>query len=810
MKKSLIILESPVKIKTFQKYLNANEYHIMATRGHIMELSDTNLSINLETFEPIYEVQPDKEDIVKNIGLIIKKVKNVYLGLDNDREGEMIAFNNATYFKLKNPKRILFNSITQNEILNALQNPTTINMNMVKSQQTRRMIDRFYGFLISNKLPQGCKSCGRVQSNIVKIVIDKEDEIQKYYESNQSTFFTIYSTVIFENLKCNTTLKYGDITKFNNPETEKILKISTSILSLNEMKDEIIEQYPHDPFMTTTLQQQANTSLNLSAKETDTIAQKLYENGYITYIRTDSIIISNEAQSSIKNYVIQNYTDKYYNETVYKNKNEHVQGAHECIRPTNIDLITITGTENEIKLYNLIWKRTIQSQMKPALKQKISVKINISNLENHTLEGKIETLIFNGFLILDGVENEKSIVIDEINNIDWLDIESNENIKNQPSRYDEASLIKYLTKLNIVRPSTCSDSISRPIERGYLLRSNISGISKTLNKYILTKNKNIKHLTSEIKIGSEKNRYVSTDLGRIMCKFLKDNFDMLLDKNYTIHMENQLDEVAAGNLEKIEIIKPIYDYINGIVSKMSFSNPNALIIGNINNEPLELVKSTKFGNFVKYKEDKINIKDLYEDEMSPSKETIMEYVQNKITRDIGMINGEPAKIKYGLYGYFCLYKNEKINVNDYMKDNLNASNEEIIEYLKEFKIPILVGKINNLNVELKNGKNGHYLNYNDYNHNVEFMFETTTPTNDELIEYLKKKLDKSSLKKEWIIKKNKYVFKKGMYGYFLEEYKNDVKIRNININEFINQKLLSDSIESVLEKITKKELTEFL
>jgi DNA topoisomerase-1 len=811
---SLILLESPVKINSFKKYLDNDKFILSATYGHIMDLDENNLSVDLKTFEPLYSVCPNKEKVVKNIGSLLKKVSVVYLAMDNDREGEIISYNNQVYFKLKNSKRLLFNSLTKTDIINAIENPTTINMNIVNSQQARRIIDRFYGYIISKTLPQGCKSCGRVQSNIVKIIIEKENEIKKYFEVSQISYFTIHASLLIENLECNTILKNKESnnTKFDNPELEKINLISISDLTLLNMNEEIIEQQPNDPFMTTTLQQQASINFGFTAKETINIAQKLYENGLITYIRTDSIIISKDAQESIKTHIINNYTEEYYNEKIYVNKNKNTQGAHECIRPTDIELIDIQGNTKEIQLYNLIRKRTIQSQMKPALKQKILINVNISKLDDYILEGKIETLFFNGFLLLDNIKNNDKLVLNNINNIIWNSIISEEDIKKPPERYNEASLIKYLTHLSIVRPATCASSISTPIERNYIKQEDVIGKTINTNIYTLIKNKKLKHKIKEVKIGYEKNKFIPTELGYTMCNFMESNFNILIDKNYTINMEKQLNDIVNGKIDKIEIIKPLYEYINNIINTMNIERPlnnNNIVVGNIDEIPVELIKSKKYGNFVICGNDKINVQELY-DENSPTNDDIIKYVKPKITKTIGFINDEKVVLKNGLHGYYCVYKNTNINIDSFYKTTKKITNEKIIEYLEKYKIPKLIGRINNLDVLIKIGNNGHYINYNENNYNVEFMYENNEPSNDELLDYLKSKLEKNTIKKEWIIKKNKYVFKKGQYGYYLEEYKNNEKIRNINIDKFITSKLDSNPIDIVLEQITKKELSSLL
>lgn len=798
----LIILESPVKVKTFKKYLN-DDYVVIGTAGHIMDLNKKELSINLENFEPIYELHENKMDIINNIKKILKKVDTVYIATDYDREGEAIGYNVKTHFKIKNAHRIIFNSITKKDILNAIENPTKLEMNIVYAQQTRRIIDRLFGFLISPILPNG-KSCGRVQSNIVKIIIDKEKEIEKYKNSKQETFYNIFCDLQIGEIKFNTKLinnsENSSSSKFETENKDILINISKSKLELSDLDIVEIKNNPNEPFITTTLQQYASTHLKINTKLTMEIAQKLYESGYITYIRTDSVYMCDEAIQNIKTFVIQTYGKNYYKKTIYENKNENAQNAHECIRPTNIELIEIEGSDLEQKIYYSIWKRTIQSQMKPAIYQQINITISMDKLQDYILKGKKEILIFEGYLLLDGKKPDSKYENDlKLEQIDWLKIESCEDIKKQPLRFDESSLIKYLSDLSIIRPSTASSSLITPIERGYLKIENIDGINKELNTFTILKEnpETISNTHKSIKIGNEKNKYIPTQLGIETTDFLEKNFSLLLDKNFTIKMEKDLDDIANGLNNKIEIIKPFYEYIYEKSKTMSSNK----IIGYINKIPVEFIQSNKFGNFIKYENDKINIQELYEEKM-PTDEEIINYIKPKISRNIGKINNVDVILKNGMHGYYCVC-DINIDINDFYDEN--KTNDEILNYVKN-KIPINIGKLNNFDVLLKNGSNGKYIKYNENNYNVDFMFINKTPTNEELLDYLKNKIENLKFKKEWIIKKNKYVLKKGPYGFYLENYENDVKQKNININKYFEENLKTKTIEEILSKLTKKEL----
>ena len=558
----------------------------MASIGHIIDLDEKCMSIDLETFEPNYKAYPDKVDVIAKLKKQVKIVgkENVLLAADEDREGEMIAWSLAKELGINSgvAKRIVFNSITKKELDNAIKAPKLIDLNMVNAQQSRRILDRLAGYIISPVLGKsgfkGAKSAGRVQSVVVKIVVDKEKEIEKFYSTKTSSYFYISSDINLGDYEIMTKLcstdsliaiedknfdeleqeketdleadsleadleeskgknkakgksksKQADInsdsavnksciifTKEQEPDVISIIKnMVKAEFNLLAMKDKTRKANPPAPFSTSTLQQTASQRMGMDAKRTMSVAQKLYEAGYITYMRTDSTVISEEAMSAIKKEVEAKFGPEYYQRKEYINKKANTQEAHECVRPTKIQCAEVEGTPDEKRLYTLIWKRTIQSQMKAAEYQNIIVEIGFSGrkaLNPYKLVGSLENLIFPGYLIVDGKKSSTPLDITTLKKllIKWLTINGIEDVQKPPCRYNDASLINKMDpkNLNIGRPSTYASFIDKIVNRKYVEIKDVEGTKVELNKYIVTHtdSKTINLETKDITIGKEKKK----------------------------------------------------------------------------------------------------------------------------------------------------------------------------------------------------------------------------------------------------------------------------------------------------------------
>lgn len=558
----LLIVESPGKIKKIQEYLGP-DYKVMASVGHIIDLDDKNMSIDMKTFEPIYHQYPNKVDVINKLIYACNSVgkHNVYLAADEDREGEMIAWSCERELGIHNGKRIVFNSITQKELINAINNPKKVDINMVYAQQTRRILDRLAGYMISPILYKngfnGAKSAGRVQSVVVKIIVDKEKEIEEFYKQKKSTYFYINCLVNMDEYKIHTKLTKIDskidsveqsdetsetdtnvkLNKTTNKKNKSDAPINTTpknyiifekeqekmvikiikamckgryeLLNITEKNKKINAPAP---FTTSTLQQYASQKLNLDAKKTMSVAQKLYEEGHITYMRTDSTSISDEAVKMIKEAIKDKYNEKYFEHHKFVNKMANTQEAHECVRPTKPMYDTIDGTTDEKRLYNAIWKRTIQSQMKPAEYQSLTIEIKIDDekliLISYKLVGTLENLIYEGYLIVDGKKGNKKIDFNKFKNIEWIEINGVEDISKPPIRYNDASLINKMDpkNLNIGRPSTYASFIDKITNRGYVDIKDMEGNNIQVTEYIVKSSnpKSISVETKDLTIGKEK------------------------------------------------------------------------------------------------------------------------------------------------------------------------------------------------------------------------------------------------------------------------------------------------------------------
>lgn len=762
---NLLIVESPGKIKKISEYLG-NDYIVMASIGHIIDLDGKTMSINMDNFEPEYIQYPDKIDVIKKLKSAAIKVgkDNVYLAADEDREGEMIAWSVAKELGIKNEKRIVFNSITSKELKNAITNVKKIDINMVYAQQARRILDRLAGYLISPLLYKngfkGAQSAGRVQSVVVKIIVDKEKEIQEFYKKQKSTYFYITCLINLgeheiltkltnsdenielsepdefekddieindidenENLKCKKKGKKNIINKKNTINTENkistksyltfdkeyeqlVIKIIKSMCkgtyNILNMTDKIKKSNAPAPFTTSTLQQHASQRLSMDAKRTMSVAQKLYEGGHITYMRTDSTSISEEAIKVIEETISTKYSKTYFEEHKFLNKKANTQEAHECIRPTKPMYNEIEGTNDEKRLYNIIWKRTIQSQMKAAEYQTILIEIKINDKKEillpYKLVGTLEKLIYEGYLIVDNKKGSKPIDKKTLNNINWIEINGIEDTAKPPVRYNDASLINKMDpkNLNIGRPSTYASFIDKITNRNYVIIQDIEGIKIQVNKYTVISNKTktstIDVETKDLIIGKEKKKLVPTALGINITEFLEKNFSLLMDYKFTAGMEEELDDIAEGKILKLNVIKNFYDYLTKQINNIKpieITFNQSLILGKIESGIEIKLANGKYGKYLICGEKNLNLKylllnneyNLTENDIETNADKILELVEKKLlnTDENNKINNNEidkitkewnkGKIKYilknGQYGYYV----EEINSSGKKKYN---------------------------------------------------------------------------------------------------------------------------------------------
>ena len=567
---NLVIVESPAKAKTIEQFLG-KEYTVKSSFGHIRDLSKKNLGIDIENgFQPDYEISDDKTKVVSELKSLAKKSDIVWLASDEDREGEAIAWHlqQALGLKDENTKRIVFHEITKDAILNAIENPRTVDINLVMAQQARRVLDRLVGFELSPILWKKVApklSAGRVQSVAVRLIVDREREIMAFKsEPYYKVTGVFHPQSLAKSVKINGALD----THFKTAaEAEQFLgKCKDASFRIGKIEKKELSRTPAPPFTTSALQQEASRKLGFSVSQTMRIAQKLYESGLITYMRTDSTNLSQLAISSIKQVITEEYGAEYSKVRAYKTKSKGAQEAHEAIRPTYASNMTIEGTPQEKKLYSLIWKRTVASQMSDARLEKTNITIESENLAERFLS-QGEQVVFDGFLKLyleskddeheTEDENQLLPVLNEQEMLDTLEIAATQKFTQRPARYSEASLVKKLEDLGIGRPSTYAPTITTITQRGYIVKDNREGEVREYTKYIL-KDGTIKCSTLQEKAGAEKGKLFPQDIGILVTDFLSNNFENILDYGFTAKVEESFDKVAAGNLIWNELIKDFY------------------------------------------------------------------------------------------------------------------------------------------------------------------------------------------------------------------------------------------------------------
>jgi len=566
MAKNLVIVESPAKAKTIEKFLG-KDFTVKSSFGHIRDLPGKNISIDIENdFAPDYVIPDDKKKIVAELKKLSKTAETVWLASDEDREGEAISWHllEALNLKEEKTKRIVFHEITKSAITKAVENPRKINKDLVDAQQARRVLDRLVGYELSPVLWKKIKpslSAGRVQSVAVRLIVERENEILDFKYT--SSYKVVANFVVSNNAILKAELPQRFKTK---TEAERFLeKCKTAEFTIDNLETKPAKKSPAAPFTTSTLQQEASRKLGFSVSQTMTVAQRLYEAGKITYMRTDSVNLSNDAIGAAKKEITTSYGAEYSQIRTYKTKSKGAQEAHEAIRPAYMSEHTFMGDPGQTRLYELIWKRTIASQMADAKLEKTTVKINISTTdENFIARG--EVLIFDGFLkvYLEGTDDENSsekegilppLTVGEKLNVQ--EISATERFSHHPARYTEASLVKKLEALGIGRPSTYAPTISTVQKRGYVVKEDRYGNQRDFTTLTLT-GENITDVTAKENYGFEKKKMFPTDIGTVVTDFLVENFSRVLDYSFTAQVEEQFDAIAEGQKQWNEMIADFY------------------------------------------------------------------------------------------------------------------------------------------------------------------------------------------------------------------------------------------------------------
>ena len=605
MSSNLVIVESPAKAKTIEKFLG-KDFKVMSSFGHVRDLPKNNQAIDIENnFTPTYVINDDKKKVISELKRAAKNSQMIWLASDEDREGEAIAWHLEQALDLSEDKtkRIVFHEITKPAILNAVANPRQIDRNLVNGQQARRVLDRLVGFELSPvlwKKIQAGLSAGRVQSVAVRLVVEREREIEAH---SSTSSFKISFELATENKEVFTAKLPKD--KKTIEEVEEYLnRVKQKTLTVESIKQSPGKRSAKPPFTTSTLQQAASLALGFSVRQTMMLAQKLYESGKITYMRTDSFNLANTALQQAQAYITQRFGEQYHQRKVYRSKSANAQEAHEAIRPTDLTKSTVRADKNEQRLYDLIWRRTLASQMSDVQLQRTTVNIAIAD-EEERLQAKGEVITFDGFLkVMGKSKQDANIILPNLTENQALtiqDLKAQESFSRPPSRFTEASLVKTLEELGIGRPSTYAPTISTIQNRGYVEKGFDEGKQRNVRILVLRQNKIIREDKTEM-TGSNKGKLVPSDIAGIVTDFLVKHFSEVVDYNFTAKVEKQFDEIALGNLAWQQMIGDFYqpfhqDIVNAEnISRDDVNQARQLGIDPKSGKPVS-VRTGRFGLF---------------------------------------------------------------------------------------------------------------------------------------------------------------------------------------------------------------------
>ena len=732
--KNLVIVESPAKAKTIEKFLGKG-FTVESSYGHICDLSKKNLGIDIEKgFEPKYEISSDKKKVVAKLKGLADKAETVWLASDEDREGEAIAWHLKNTLSLPDAKtkRIVFHEITKNAILEAIEAPRGVDMDLVYAQQARRVLDRLVGFELSPILWRKVApklSAGRVQSVAVKLIVDKEREIQNF---KATSYYKVCGEFTVLSNESEVKITAGADARFaTREEAVKFLEKCKAAASFTvenvETKD--VTRTPAPPFTTSALQQEASRKLGFSVQQTMRVAQKLYESGLITYMRTDSTNLSSLAINTIKQEITESYGKEYSKVRQYKTHSKGAQEAHEAIRPTYAANKTITGTPQEKKLYELIWKRAVASQMADALLEKKTITIGGNTFtEKFVCEG--EQIKFDGFLKLylegkDDDQEEESVnqILPQISvgeNLKPGFINAKEKYTSHPVRYSEATLVKKLEELGIGRPSTYAPTITTITQRGYVVKDTRSGQEHSVERITLTPSGEIKSKTVTEIVGAEKNKFFPQDIGLLVNDYLAENFPTILDYGFTAKIEEDFDRVASGNLKWNSMIGEFYTPFHHKVTEVEHEKGHVhteRVLGTdpATGEPIT-VRLGKFGPVAQKGANDSPSKvyaSLQKDQTIESITLEQALALFTLPREVGEYNGEKLTAAIGRFGPYIKYGSKFVSIGK-DHDPHTITEEEAIALIneKENKEANAVMKVFEAeDIQIINGRFGPYLKH---------------------------------------------------------------------------------------------------
>lgn len=748
MQENLVIVESPAKAKTIEKFLG-KDYKVMSSYGHIRDLKKKELSIDLDTLNPDYEIPEEKKKVVSELKKNAKAAKKIWLASDEDREGEAISWHLCEVLGLDeaNTNRIVFHEITKPAILKAIETPRHLDMNLVNAQQARRVLDRLVGFRLSPVLWRKVKpalSAGRVQSVAVRLIVEREREIQNFVSEPYYRVNAVFAVTSDDGAKNEVKAELSNRFKTHEEALAFLEECKKSKFTVSSITKKPLKRTPAPPFTTSTLQQEAARKLGFTVSQTMMVAQRLYEAGRITYMRTDSVNLSSLAINTSKDEIVRLYGEEYSKVRMYHTHSKGAQEAHEAIRPTYIDNVSIEGTSQEKRLYDLIWKRTIASQMADAQIEKTTVNIAMESEDGKTTNdlqfiANGEVVAFEGFLKVyhESTDDEDAgeefshalPVMHEGEELERREIVSTERYSQNPNRYTEASLVRKLEELGIGRPSTYAPTISTIQQRDYVHKGDRKGEER---KYAVDSLLGLK-ITSKTKkemAGADKGKLIPTDIGMVVNDFLMENFPEIMDYNFTAKVEQEFDKIAEGKAEWNKEMKVFYQGFEPEVEKVMNARSEhkagerELGIDPATGKPV-FVKIGRFGPVVQIgtadDEDKPRFSQLPSDK-SMETITLDEALELfKLPRTVGQFEGTEVVIGAGRFGPYVLHNKKYVSLpkdENPMTITLDAAInliqkkrlQEAQRHLKTFE--------EDANMEVMNGRYGPYIAYNGKNYRM--------------------------------------------------------------------------------------------
>ncbi|MBR2931966.1 MAG: type I DNA topoisomerase [Rikenellaceae bacterium] len=740
MQENLVIVESPAKAKTIEKFLG-KDYVVKSSFGHIRDLAKKDLGIDLDGgFSPIYEIPDDKKKVVAELSKLAHSVKTVWLASDEDREGEAIAWHLTEVLGLPvaTTKRIVFHEITKKAILSAIEEPRTVNMDLVNAQQARRVLDRLVGFELSPVLWKKVKpslSAGRVQSVAVRLLVEREREIIDFKATDYYRVVAQFST--------------DDKTTFRAELSRRFEKREEAVAFLESCKgarftvvkseEKPSQRVPAPPFTTSTLQQEAGRKLGMSVSQTMSLAQRLYEQGLITYMRTDSVNLSGQALAQTKEEVIKLFGEKYHQIRNYKTKTKGAQEAHEAIRPSYLDRTTIEGNAAEKRLYELIWKRTVASQMVAAEIDRTVVTIEMNGGEAQFIATG-EVVRFDGFLKLYSESTDDDQAADATQGmlpalavgqqLEAQSIVATQRFTQAPTRYNEALLVKRLEELGIGRPSTYAPTITTIINRGYVVKQNKEGVKRSYEQLTLD-SKGVKSKMLSENIGKEKSRLAPTDIGMVVNDYLESSFPTIMDYNFTASVEKQFDEIAEGEMEWNKMIGEFYSAFHPTVEQaletQSTKTNQVRVLGIDPASGKEVsARIGRYGPMVQIggnDGDKARFASLKAGQLIASI-TLEEALELfSLPRDLGELNGDRLVVGLGKFGPY-LRNNGKFTSLPKSEDPYTIGYERAVELVEAHEKELATANqpvktfAEDAEMLIKNGRYGVYIAYKGKNYRI--------------------------------------------------------------------------------------------